>query len=187
MAALKSVTLWRIFQPQIVKRLCPTRSHPELGRETSQRRWYYRLSVGRVGRRQALKLVLEEKKPIHMFLAGRPHPAGQYVDAGWSSPVARQAHNLKLYYMHKTHPLTWPTPTDAAELADVMFDAVRNGPSKYTDAQRAAWVPERKRGVEWELRLAAKDIIIGRDGGRIVGFMSIEGGGYIDFAFIRPD
>jgi putative acetyltransferase len=89
--------------------------------------------------------------------------------------------------MHKTHPLTWPTPTDAAELADVMFDAVRNGPSKYTDAQRAAWVPERKRGVEWELRLAAKDIIIGRDGGRIVGFMSIEGGGYIDFAFIRPD
>ena len=89
--------------------------------------------------------------------------------------------------MHKTHPLTWPTPTDAAELADVMFDAVRNGPSKYTDAQHAAWVPERKRGVEWELRLAAKDIIIGRDGGRIVGFMSIEGGGYIDFAFIRPD
>ena len=40
--------------------------------------------------------MLEEKKPIHMFLAGRPHPAGQYVDAGWSSPVARQAHNLKV-------------------------------------------------------------------------------------------
>ena len=68
-----------------------------------------------------------------------------------------------------------------------MFDAVRNGPSKYTDAQRVAWVPERRRGVEWESRLAAKDIIIGRDGDRIIGFMSIEGGGYIDFAFIRPD
>lgn len=88
--------------------------------------------------------------------------------------------------MRKTHPLTWATPTDHAELADVMFDAVRNGPSKYTDAQRAAWVPERRRGVEWESRLAAKDIAIGRDGGRIAGFMSIEGGGYIDFAFIRP-
>ena len=83
--------------------------------------------------------------------------------------------------------LTWSTPTDHAELADVMFDAVRNGPSKYTDVQRAAWVPERRRGVEWESRLAAKDIAIGRDGDRIVGFMSIEGGGYIDFAFIRPD
>ncbi|GAA3732991.1 putative acetyltransferase [Sphingorhabdus rigui] len=85
------------------------------------------------------------------------------------------------------HPLTWATPTDTAELADVMFDAVRNGPSKYTDAQRAAWVPERRRGVEWEARLAAKDIAIGRDGDRIIGFMSIEGGGYIDFAFIRPE
>ena len=89
--------------------------------------------------------------------------------------------------MRKTLPFSWATPTDAAELADVMFDAVRNGPSKYTDAQRAAWVPERRRGVEWESRLAAKDIAVGRDGGRIIGFMSIEGGGYIDFAFIRPD
>ena len=89
--------------------------------------------------------------------------------------------------MRKTLPFSWATPTDAAELADVMFDAVRNGPSKYTDAQRAAWVPERRRGVEWESRLAAKDIAVGRDGGRIIGFMSIEGGGYIDFAFIRPE
>ena len=85
------------------------------------------------------------------------------------------------------HPLSWAIPSDATELADVIFDAVRNGPSKYTDAQRAAWVPERRRGVEWESRLAAKDIAIGRDADRIIGFMSIEGGGYIDFAFIRPD
>ena len=83
------------------------------------------------------------------------------------------------------HPLSWATPTDTAALADVMFDAVRNGPSKYTQAQRAAWVPERRRGAEWETRLAAKDIAIGRDATRILGFMSIEGGGYIDFAFIR--
>ncbi len=89
--------------------------------------------------------------------------------------------------MPHLHPLTWATPTDHAELADVMFDAVRNGPSKYTDAQRAAWVPERRRGVEWESRLATKDIAIGRDGILIIGFMSIEDGGYIDFAFIRPD
>jgi putative acetyltransferase len=89
--------------------------------------------------------------------------------------------------MRKTHPLSWATPTDHAELADVMFDAVRNGPSKYTQAQRAAWVPERRRGAEWESRLAAKDIIVGRDGVGIIGFMSIEGGGYIDFAFIRPE
>ena len=89
--------------------------------------------------------------------------------------------------MPHPHPLSWATPTDTAALADVMFDAVRNGPSKYTQAQRAAWVPERRRGAEWETRLAAKDIAIGRDRIRILGFMSIEGGGYIDFAFIRPE
>lgn len=88
--------------------------------------------------------------------------------------------------MHHLHTITWVTPADHAELADVIFDAVRNGPSKYTDAQRAAWVPERRRGAEWESRLANKDIAIGRDGGGIVGLMSIERGGYIDFAFIRP-
>ena len=32
-----------------------TRSHPELGRENSQRRWYFVLRHGRVGRRQACK------------------------------------------------------------------------------------------------------------------------------------
>ena len=89
--------------------------------------------------------------------------------------------------MNQNPKVSWATPTDHAELADVIFDAVRNGPSKYTQAQRAAWVPERRRGVEWETRLAAKDIAIGRDGIRILGFMSIEGGGYIDFAFIRPE
>jgi putative acetyltransferase len=67
-----------------------------------------------------------------------------------------------------------------------MFDAVRNGPSKYTDAQRAAWVPVRRSGAAWDTRLAAKDIVLGRNGDRIFGFMSIQSGGYIDFAYIRP-
>ena len=34
------------------------------------------------------------------------------------------------------HNLTCATPADHAALADVMFDAVRNGPSLYTEAQR---------------------------------------------------
>ena len=33
-----------------------TRSHPELGRENPQRRWYCVLRRGRVGRRQAKKV-----------------------------------------------------------------------------------------------------------------------------------
>ncbi len=40
------------------QRGAPTRSHPELGRETPQRQWYCILRCGRVGRRQACKTQL---------------------------------------------------------------------------------------------------------------------------------
>ena len=56
-----------------------TRSHPELGREIPQRPWYCVLRHGRVGRRQ----VFQSTHNTH-------------TTAGWSSPVARQAHNLKV-------------------------------------------------------------------------------------------
>ena len=55
-----------------------TRSHPELGRENPQRPWYCVSRHGRVGRRQVFQ----------------PIPTN-HTHAGWSSPVARQAHNLK--------------------------------------------------------------------------------------------
>ncbi len=82
---------------------------------------------------------------------------------------------------------TWAIPADFDDLADIVFDAVRNGPSKYTEAQRAAWVPERRHGEDWAARLEGQVIAIARDGNRAVGFMSLAPEGYIDFAFIRPD
>ncbi len=83
--------------------------------------------------------------------------------------------------------LNWATPTDTDDLADIVFDAVRNGPSKYTESQRAAWVPVRRGGQEWAARLAGQVIAIARDETRFVGFMSLAPEGYIDFAFIRPE
>ncbi len=62
-----------------------TRSHPELGRENPQRRWYCVSRRGRVGRRQAGQA--HPKLPRHQTTT---------PNAGWSSPVARQAHNLKV-------------------------------------------------------------------------------------------
>jgi hypothetical protein len=64
-----------------------TRSHPELGREIPQRQWYCVLRRGRVGRCQAF-----QGQTTHT--ATPPH--NQPPHAGWSSPVARQAHNLKV-------------------------------------------------------------------------------------------
>jgi hypothetical protein len=62
-----------------------TRSHPELGRENPQRRWYSVLRRGRVGHRQVF-----QQPTTH------PNPQCKPLTAGWSSPVARQAHNLKV-------------------------------------------------------------------------------------------
>src|SRR5204862_5642407 len=62
-----------------------TRSHPELGRENPQRRWYCALRRGRVGRRQA-RQTAEHRRNCRR----------ETLTAGWSSPVARQAHNLKV-------------------------------------------------------------------------------------------
>ena len=70
----------------------------ELGRETSLRRWYYCSSTGRVGRRQALKHAHIRTKTHSQFIKGRTQKVRplSFGDAGWSSPVARQAHNLKV-------------------------------------------------------------------------------------------
>lgn len=89
--------------------------------------------------------------------------------------------------MCQTHSITWATPTDYPDLADIMFDAVRNGPSLYTEARRAAWVPVRRHGEQWAERLKGQAIAIARDDSRAVGFMSLAAQGYIDFAYIRPD
>jgi putative acetyltransferase len=89
--------------------------------------------------------------------------------------------------MKNLQPLNWATPTDYDDLGDIVFDAVRNGLSKYTEAQRAAWVPVRRHGEEWAGRLAGQIIVIARDGNRAVGFMSLAPESYIDFAFIRPE
>lgn len=80
----------------------------------------------------------------------------------------------------------WATPVDDAVLADIMFDAVRSGPSKYTEAQRNAWVPTRREGQSWHDRLAGQYIVIAEKDGQALGFMSLVAGGYIDFAYIRP-
>ena len=76
-----------------------TRSHLELGRKSLQRQWYFVSRHGRVGRRQARKeqllTTLKRGLPFHMSIRRRNRARPRKLDAGWSSPVARQAHNLK--------------------------------------------------------------------------------------------
>ena len=87
-AALIGWTTWWLWRGAY------TRSHPELGRENPQRPWYCVLRHGRVGRRQVLQPIKNITKPPQN--ARKAMKGGFAVfNAGWSSPVARQAHNLK--------------------------------------------------------------------------------------------
>lgn len=81
----------------------------------------------------------------------------------------------------------WASERDEALLADTMFDAVRNGESRYTQAQRSAWVPAPRSGPDWTARLRGQDIVLAEQGGKALGFVSLAGGGYVDFAYIRPE
>jgi putative acetyltransferase len=81
----------------------------------------------------------------------------------------------------------WASAGDHDLLADIMFDAVRNGESRYSELQRAAWVPALRSGPEWEARLASQEILIAERDGKGVGFVSLADQGYVDFAYIRPD
>ena len=82
--------------------------------------------------------------------------------------------------------IRWATAADSDLLADIMFDAVRNGESPYSEEQRAAWVRAPRSGPEWSERLQGQDIILAEQDGRGVGFVSLADGGYVDFAYIRP-
>ena len=99
---------------------CPTRSHSELGRERLSRRWYFVLRHGRVGR--CLVFQLHEATQnggsltLQTGLPGGLRPGFSFLGAGWSSPVARQAHNLKV---------AGSNPAPATNIQKNAFTAIR--------------------------------------------------------------
>jgi putative acetyltransferase len=82
--------------------------------------------------------------------------------------------------------IRWATEADYDQLGEVMFDAVRNGRSLYSEAQRMAWTPKPRKGKSWAKRLDDQEIILQEHSSQVNGFMSLAPGGYIDFAYIRP-
>jgi len=88
--------------------------------------------------------------------------------------------------MYPARHFRWASAADSDMLADIMFDAVRNGESRYSEQQRAAWIPARRSGEDWVARLQRQDVIVAEQDGEAVGFVSLAEGGYVDFAYIRP-
>ena len=77
--------------------------------------------------------------------------------------------------------------SDADQLGVIFFDAVREGAAEFYDVeQRQAWAPKTPSGPNWASRLAAQKTMVARKAGRPVGFMTLDGDGYIDLAFVAP-
>ena len=76
------------------------------------------------------------------------------------------------------------TSADAHSLAQVFYASVRSGPSPYSQAQRAAWMPHAPDPTKFAGRLSAKQVVVCEKRDVITGFMTFEKGGYIDLAFI---
>ena len=104
-----------------------------------------------------------------------------------TGPHPRQLSHLEPSDVQSTRLFRWATAADYDVLADIMFDAVRNGRSRYTEQQRAAWVPVRRSGKDWVARLQAQDVVVAEHDGRAIGFASLAEGGYVDFTHIRPE
>lgn len=79
----------------------------------------------------------------------------------------------------------WADPLrDAPALAQVFYNAIRRGPSPYTDAQRAAWLPAVPDTEAFAQRLAAQSVALSERDGSPIGFMTLAADGYVDLAYI---
>ena len=76
---------------------------------------------------------------------------------------------------------------EAGALGALMWDAIHNGRSVYTPAQRKAWLPTPPAGQAWADRLGDQRIWVARDGANPVGFVTLAAGDYVDFAYVRSD
>lgn len=73
--------------------------------------------------------------------------------------------------------------TEDAAIGRLMYDAIHNGPSQYTSAQRQAWLATPNAGPAWTERLAAQHVVVAREAGELLGFMTLQDD-YIDLAFV---
>ena len=79
------------------------------------------------------------------------------------------------------------TPADLQACYGVMHQSVREGAGRfYTKAQRAAWVPQAEPPATWLDRLGQQHVWVAETHGQIIGFMTLEPDGHLDFAYVAP-
>lgn len=79
------------------------------------------------------------------------------------------------------------TSKDTADCAQLFYDAVHLGTqAHYTAAQRQAWAGKVPETGEWAKRLGKQTTVLATKGQIIAGFMTLDGKGYIDLAYVAP-
>lgn len=74
---------------------------------------------------------------------------------------------------------------DYNALGEVMYRAVHQGDSPYSQPQREAWLGAPRKGADWAARLSEQYVSMAQDkSGKIHGFMSLRPDGYVAFAYI---
>jgi len=77
---------------------------------------------------------------------------------------------------------------DAAATARVFYDTVHHATQDfYDDAQRKAWAPRVPDLEPWLARIRPQTAFVAERNGKVIGFMTLRGDGYIDLAYVAPD
>jgi putative acetyltransferase len=75
-------------------------------------------------------------------------------------------------------------PADAQALTDIFYDSIHEvGRQHYSAAQVRAWAPLPKNYAYWQQRLDAKPPFVAEHEGQIVGFITLEKNGHIDWTY----
>ena len=82
--------------------------------------------------------------------------------------------------------LRHPQGRDDAALGQLMFEAIHQGASSYTVAERMAWLAVPNSGPDWSARLAAQRVFVAEEDDRLVGVLTLQES-YIDLAYVAPD
>ena len=77
---------------------------------------------------------------------------------------------------------------DLPAIAQLFFETIRTVNLRdYTPQQVAAWAPAVRSAQEWNKRLAGQIVLVAVEGPMVVGFVSLEKSGHIDFLYVNKD
>lgn len=77
---------------------------------------------------------------------------------------------------------------DARALTDIFYDSIHSvGPEYYSAAQVNAWAPLPRDYMAWQARFAGKPPFVATFKDQIVGFITLEPDGHIDWTYTHKD